>query len=95
MMRIISKVINHNLDFFLTFFIDLKTNENEEKINVVLSLEMGEASIAKKLTKLYDRKMNMKKSTFYSKVSLRYSDDDCSSTDEDEDTKLTSDKTLN
>lgn len=81
--------------FFLNFIIDLKTNENEETVNVVLSLEMGEASIAKKLTKLYDRKMNMKKSTFFAKTGSRYSDDDCSSTDEDDDTKLTNGQTLN
>ena len=61
---------------------------------MMLSLEMGEASIAKKLTNMYDRKMNMKKSTFYCEQNLIYSDDDCSSRsgEDEDDIELTCDE---
>jgi hypothetical protein len=77
-MKII-QTVRSELLLCLIFIIDLKQNENEEITKMMLSLEMGEASIAKKLTNMYDRKMNMMKSTFYCEQKLIYSDDGCSS----------------
>ena len=52
--------------------------------SVTMSLEIQEACIAKKLVKMYERKINMKKSTFHDLRKLAY-DSEPSSNEDDND----------
>mmetsp|Transcript_25229 Transcript_25229/g.22365 ORF Transcript_25229/g.22365 Transcript_25229/m.22365 type:complete len:83 (+) Transcript_25229:251-499(+) len=63
---------------------DSKAKEDSINPKMLISLEMQEASLVKKLVILYERKMNMAKSKFCQKRRKLSEDDDYTSSDDEE-----------
>ena len=64
--------------------IELKLSEDPESAKKYLALEVHEAAIVQKIAKMYERKSNMKKSTFANQRIEEDSEDSDSSTEEED-----------